>query len=543
MKTVVSRSRMAAVALGIAVLCARAPVAAQCVGDCAGDGAVTVPDLVLGVNIALGNAQVSACPAFADMDGNVTVAQLIIGVNNALNGCPTPVATATATAMATATGTPPPTATATEAATATATEAATATATDTAQPTATLSSTPGDTATATASPQATATVTATLTSTTGATATATPTNTDAPATATATGTPIDPGEAVAGRAAVVSTGLGGIQSVVGAVISMVTNQGSGGLAAGFQTALGMPSESEGQGSGVGSTFDCSVSGTISRACTQMTGTNGPVIHLVLGADECVTSGPAGGSAVFDGPDAITVDSNSSVFNSCEPLIFVAGTFNVNDLSITFRNASMQNLLRVQIPAMLGTLSITPDFFGSCLVDKLDLTLDGFLSSMSADGHGVQVSFDNTAATISDITFNEDCVPLAYTLTFNGDAAFTPIAPSGPAGLPAEERFDVTFTNFRLRQDASMDPATVEMTGSMTSSCFGGSVSLSTPELIMIPGGEICPTAGVVDVLSIAGDARVRYSPDGVTVTPEGGVPMMFSSCFAPELLMCPAIPQ
>jgi hypothetical protein len=48
---------------------------------------VRINDLVLGVNIALGNQPSSACPAFEDGQGNVDIAQLIKGVRNALNGC------------------------------------------------------------------------------------------------------------------------------------------------------------------------------------------------------------------------------------------------------------------------------------------------------------------------------------------------------------------------------------------------------------------------------------------------------------------------
>jgi hypothetical protein len=101
-------------------------MSAQCVGDCAGDGEVTINDLILGVNIALGSAPVSACPAFANERNQVNIAQLIKGVNNALNGCPEPVATATA--ISTATGVA---ATATRTATS---PAATATATASAAP-------------------------------------------------------------------------------------------------------------------------------------------------------------------------------------------------------------------------------------------------------------------------------------------------------------------------------------------------------------------------------------------------------------------------
>jgi len=48
---------------------------------------VTIADLILGVNIALGNQPSTACPAFENAQGMVDIAQLIKGVNNALNGC------------------------------------------------------------------------------------------------------------------------------------------------------------------------------------------------------------------------------------------------------------------------------------------------------------------------------------------------------------------------------------------------------------------------------------------------------------------------
>jgi hypothetical protein len=61
------------------------------VGDCSGDGEVTVNELIQMVNIALGTAQVSACTAGdASGDGEITVNEIIAGVNSALNGCPPP---------------------------------------------------------------------------------------------------------------------------------------------------------------------------------------------------------------------------------------------------------------------------------------------------------------------------------------------------------------------------------------------------------------------------------------------------------------------
>jgi hypothetical protein len=59
-----------------------------CVGDCGNDGAVTVEELIKGVNIALGVAPLSDCPQFdADHSTDVTVEELIQGVNIALSKC------------------------------------------------------------------------------------------------------------------------------------------------------------------------------------------------------------------------------------------------------------------------------------------------------------------------------------------------------------------------------------------------------------------------------------------------------------------------
>jgi len=63
--------------------------AALCVGDCGGDGDVTVDELILGVNVALGSAQLAQCAGLdSSGDGEVTVDELIRAVSNALTGCP-----------------------------------------------------------------------------------------------------------------------------------------------------------------------------------------------------------------------------------------------------------------------------------------------------------------------------------------------------------------------------------------------------------------------------------------------------------------------
>ena len=103
----------------IAVLIALDPLRAAgqpCSGDCDGNGQVSVNELVLGVDIALGSRPLSDCQAFdADGSGTVMLNELVQAVNHALGGCPaatptrgTPTATATRTSVST-----PPVATAT----------------------------------------------------------------------------------------------------------------------------------------------------------------------------------------------------------------------------------------------------------------------------------------------------------------------------------------------------------------------------------------------------------------------------------------------
>jgi hypothetical protein len=109
------RGRGVAIALAVlGVIAARSAAAADpaCVGDCNGDGRVTVPELILGINIALGTTELSACSAFEAMacpPSTVCIAGLLTAVQNALTGCPNPLPTATPSAGPTVTPTPAPT--------------------------------------------------------------------------------------------------------------------------------------------------------------------------------------------------------------------------------------------------------------------------------------------------------------------------------------------------------------------------------------------------------------------------------------------------
>lgn len=75
----------------VAVVLAAGSARATCPGDCNGDGAVTIPEVVTVVNIALGSLPLSACPAAdAGGDGSVGIGDAILAAQAALAGCPEP---------------------------------------------------------------------------------------------------------------------------------------------------------------------------------------------------------------------------------------------------------------------------------------------------------------------------------------------------------------------------------------------------------------------------------------------------------------------
>jgi len=54
-----------------------------CRGDCNGDGAVTIDELVLGIAIAMGEESTTNCPAFSV----TSVSSIVTAVTNSLDGC------------------------------------------------------------------------------------------------------------------------------------------------------------------------------------------------------------------------------------------------------------------------------------------------------------------------------------------------------------------------------------------------------------------------------------------------------------------------
>lgn len=166
--------------LPIVLLALASPAWPQCAGDCNDDGHVSVDELVIGSQIALGRAELSMCPDLdADDTGSVEIDELVDAVAKATGGCP-----ATPTADPTVTPTPAPTSTPTNSPTSTPTGTTTPspsiTPTPSATPTASTTATtlPTDTFTPTFTGTSTRTPTPTVTST--STPTSTPTETPVP---------------------------------------------------------------------------------------------------------------------------------------------------------------------------------------------------------------------------------------------------------------------------------------------------------------------------------------------------------------------------
>lgn len=101
MKERFSSCIIAIAALGILTIPAQS---LACVGDCDGNGTVAINELILGVNMSLGTAPLSACAAFdANGDDEIGINELVTGVNNSTGTCPV-AATPTPTATPVSTG-------------------------------------------------------------------------------------------------------------------------------------------------------------------------------------------------------------------------------------------------------------------------------------------------------------------------------------------------------------------------------------------------------------------------------------------------------
>lgn len=136
-------------------------------------------------------------------------------------------------------------------------------------------------------------------------------------------------------------------------------------------------------------------------------------------------------------------------------------------------------------------------------------------------------------TIDRITFNDDCVPEIYRLTFNGPATL-----SGATGKP----IGVSFANFTMDIDGSGSATLLDLGGGLRSDCFGGLATFATDPRLGIPRDGVCPTAGAIAATLATGTtAQIVYHADGsvgIDANGDGIFEDSAPNCLDPRLLMC-----
>ncbi len=428
-----------------------------CVGDCDGNGEVSINELIIGVNINLGNRPVEDCLKFdSNSDGTVAVNELIQAVRAALEGCDGGVPTATPEADTPTPGGPTATDTATEVPTATATP------------------------------------------------------TDAPPTAT----PASDIENVAGASAAIANAVAAIPNLIGAVLAGVNATQSG------AAVSGLP------GVGAGAVDPCELGGDVTQT--------GQLPNLTLTFNQCKVS-RSGGSVLFEG--TLTVNL-TMIFQLAGTATFDASItfYDDSDQVLTQTDADLTAAVKLFVQGGSGDPCAIDSPIGEVRITRVDLTnLMGSFDSVVA-GEGVSsVSWMGTSVSIAVSALSMDCVPVGYTVTVNGDASIDREGPV-PSGEAAQSggvfgvMFDVNFEDFVVAVSGDGNMSQLDISGMLTSTCLGETVTLSTPQSLSFLLGTFCPTGGTLTVEDI-GD--IVYSPAGVTVAGES-----YTSCSDPALLAC-----
>jgi hypothetical protein len=415
--------------------------AAQCVGDCDGDGQVSATEITTGVDIALLRQPPSSCTAFSPP---VEIDQLVLAVDNRLTGC---AATPTPSPSATESGTPSPT------------------------PTATSSAGP-------------------------------------------TNTPGGVPNAVAGGAAVVAKSLGGIPSLVTAIV----------------TGLTYGNDAAAQGSAAGA---CPEGGTAQRTCTTPTG-GGAQLSIALAS--CAVSVPDG-TLTFNTPQSpITLTSQSpaacplgvSPFAPIEAVGDVTAVVRDSEQNVTLSTrATLTAVVEPQIP-------VPPPV---CVLNGADLIVTGTLTAAIPGNGGTILTLTQTSIELVIQSRNIDCVPVQYTLTFDGAGA---VRDTGSNEMAA-----IRFDDFVVRVDARTTPTLLDMDGGLNFDCVAGDIVLDTVTSLTSVAGQLCPAGGRINITSPEGPSVIQYLSDGsvqVDVTGDGTFDTTFDSCVDPMLALCPQQP-
>jgi hypothetical protein len=210
-----------------------------------------------------------------------------------------------------------------------------------------------------------------------------------------------------------------------------------------------------------------------------------------------------------------------------------------------------NNLTVEEVGSEGSLSATFTSFSAvvnlsgddanCLYDDFSMELSGGLTVTTKNGTGTtltstQLNF-GVGSTVDLLVFQygAECTPIDYQMSVDGDLVLN----NGGNAVA------MTFSQYQLQNDATGGGNLVDVNGTLSSACLGGTVQFLGLDTLSIAAGAPCPTAGGVQVEYEKGnivDDAIAYGASNLTIDKgnNGSVDETFASCLDPALYVCPA---
>jgi hypothetical protein len=301
-----------------------------------------------------------------------------------------------------------------------------------------------------------------------------------------------PGQAVAGSATVFVNAMGVIPNVVAAIVNGLQLSGAAFVLPAPLGEVGGPAAA------------CPLGGSADRQGSFP-------FNLMITMTQCRVP-TSDGSTTFDGVISVQLTSFT--------------------LDIDMRFADPAGNPTLSATAQMSG-SLVPVQGGTCFLTAATLTISsGSVSATTASGDTVAATFQGTRVVLDQITFDANCVPEVYRLTFDG-----PVVLQAPNGDPLE----VTLTALIMAVDGSGASTLIDLTGEVDSACFGGSASIATRASITVRSDEVCPTAGEVSATLAGSETRIYYRTDqsvDIDRGADGSIDVSAPNCLDPRLLAC-----
>lgn len=164
---------------------------------------------------------------------------------------------------------------------------------------------------------------------------------------------------------------------------------------------------------------------------------------------------------------------------------------------------------------------------------LDLTGSAAITSQHGETSVATAgaTFDDTHFEIAIDDASDHCEPLEYSVTVRDTATI----------LSQGTSFTVDFDNYRLDAEVGADSTLVEISGGLSSACFGPQITFATPERLTIAERGDCPSSGAVNITYDGGAGAIRYTSEQLEIDRDGDGTFdeAFASCHDPALFVCP----